>query len=191
VTGTVVLVPVKAFSSAKARLSPTLNASDRADLARHMATRVIAAAAPLQVAVVCDDSDVANWARENGAMVLVEPGRGLNGAVEAGVDRLAAAGAQEVLVVHSDLPQARGLARLAGFEGVTLVPDRRNDGTNVCGVPAHAGFRFSYGLGSFARHRDEAARLRLALRVVHEPSLEWDVDFPSDLPAAVAERLWE
>ena len=31
---------------------------------------------------------MARWAQENGALVLPEPGRGLNGAVEAGVDRL-------------------------------------------------------------------------------------------------------
>ena len=37
--------------------------------------------------------------------------------------------------------------------------DRRDDGTNVACVPSGAGFRFSYGPGSFARHCDEAVRL--------------------------------
>ena len=96
-------------------------------------------------------------------MVLPEPGRGLNGAVEAGVARLAALGASEVLVAHADLPMAHGLARLAGFDGVTLVPDRRDDGTNVVCVPAGAMFRFAYGPGSFVRHRAEAERLGTAL----------------------------
>ena len=96
-------------------------------------------------------------------MVLPEPGRGLNGAVEAGVDRLGAAGASEVLVVHADLPFAHEVAQLAGFDGVTLVPDRRDDGTNVVCVPAGAGFRFHYGPGSFTRHRAEARRLGSAL----------------------------
>jgi 2-phospho-L-lactate guanylyltransferase len=174
---------VKAFAAGKARLAPTLDRQGRAELSRTMATRVLEAASPLPVAVVCDDAEVAAWAMENGAMALPEPGRGLNGAVEAGVARLAGLGASEVLVAHADLPRAQGLARLAGFDGVTLVPDRRDDGTNVVCVPAGALFRFAYGPGSFDRHQAEAARLGLRHRVVREPDLAWDVDVPADIPA--------
>jgi 2-phospho-L-lactate guanylyltransferase len=181
--GCVVLIPVKAFAEGKARLAPTLDRQGRAELSRMMATRVLEAAAPLPVAVVCDDADVARWAVDHGAMALPEPGRGLNGAVEAGVGRLASLGASEVLVAHADLPMAHGLARLAGFDGVTLVPDRRDDGTNVVCVPADAGFRFAYGPGSFLRHQVEATRLGLDQRVVREPDLAWDVDVPADIPA--------
>jgi 2-phospho-L-lactate guanylyltransferase len=184
-TGSVVLVPVKAFGAAKARLAPTLDPAGRDALARAMATRVLAAAAPLPVAVVCDDPEVARWAAGHGALVLPEPGRGLNGAVEAGVERLGVAGASEVLVVHADLPFAHEVAQLAGFDGVTLVPDRRDDGTNVVGVPTGAGFRFHYGPGSFARHRAEARRLGLACRVIRDPELTWDVDVPGDIPAGM------
>ncbi len=183
-TRSVVLVPVKAFAEAKARLAPTLDPAHRAELARTMAARVLRAAAPLPVAVVCDDPEVAAWARDLGATVLPEPGRGLNGAVQAGVARLAADGAGEVLVVHADLPLAADLARLAGFPGITLVPDRRDDGTNVIVVPATAPFRFAYGPGSFARHRREAARSALPLRIIRDRSLSWDVDVPDDLPPA-------
>lgn len=179
------LVPVKAFGTAKARLAPTLDAAGRAELARIMAAGVLAAAGPLPVAVVCDDPEVASWAREKGAMVLPEPGRGLNGAVEAGVERLGDAGASEVLVVHADLPFAHEVAQLAGFGGVTLVPDRRDDGTNVVCVATGAGFRFHYGPGSFARHRAEAHRLGLVCRVVRDPELTWDVDVPGDIPAGL------
>jgi 2-phospho-L-lactate guanylyltransferase len=181
--GCVVLIPVKAFAEGKARLAPTLNRQGRAELSRMMATRVLEAAAPLPVAVVCDDAEVASWALDNGAMVLPEPGRGLNGAVEAGVARLVDLGAAEVLVAHADLPLAHGLSQLAGFDGVTLVPDRRDDGTNVVCVPAHTAFRFAYGPGSFARHQAEAHRLALRYRVVRQPDLAWDVDVPSDIPA--------
>ncbi len=84
-----VLVPVKAFDQAKRRLHLALSGPERADLSRAMADRVLTAAHPLPVAVVCDDNDVAEWARRRGALVIWEPGRGLNGAVEAGVDHLA------------------------------------------------------------------------------------------------------
>lgn len=179
--GCVVLIPVKAFEHAKARLAPTLDAKSRSDLARTMAGRVLAAAVPLPVAVVCDDSGVAKWAEERGAIVLPEPGRGLDGAVTSGVARLAEAGASEVLVAHADLPFASGLAALAGYEGITLVPDRHLDGTNVVCIPAASGFQFAYGQGSFARHKVEAERLGLGLRIIDEPLLAWDVDVPDDL----------
>jgi 2-phospho-L-lactate guanylyltransferase len=183
--GCVVLLPVKAFTAAKARLSASLDAGARAALARVMAERVLAAARPLPVAVVCDDADVARWAVASGAMVLHEPGRGLNGAVGAGVARLADAGAKQVLVAHGDLPLAKALAPLAEFDGVTLVPDRRDDGTNIACVPARGGFRFRYGRGSFTRHIHETRRLGLAYRVIRDPDLTWDVDEPTDIPAGL------
>lgn len=183
-----VLVPVKAFAAAKGRLAPELGPGDRAALARTMATRVLAAARPLPVAVVCDDAEVATWAAGQGALVLPEPGRGLNGAVQAGVARLLAAGAGEVVVAHGDLPLARSLLPLAGFDGITLVPDRRDDGTNVVCLPAGTGFRFHYGPGSFERHRAEARRLGVEPRVVRPPDLTWDVDVPTDIPFELVPR---
>ena len=181
----VALVPVKSFAEAKLRLAPALPPARRADLAREMAAHVLAAARPLPVAVVCDDAAVADWARGEGALVVWEPGRGLNGAVQAGVERLAAAGAVQVVVAHADLPLAGPLGWAARFPGVTLVPDRRDDGTNVACVPTASGFAFSYGPGSFQRHGAEARRLGLGLRVVREPLLGHDVDVPADLVSTV------
>jgi 2-phospho-L-lactate/phosphoenolpyruvate guanylyltransferase len=176
-----VLVPVKAFSAAKIRLAPALPPSERVALARAMAERVVAAAGPDPVAVVCDDRDVAAWARSLGALVIWEPGRGLNGAVDDGVRRLATLGVQHVTVAHADLPLATDLSWICRFSGVTLVPDRHEDGTNVIGVPAGSGFVFSYGPGSFARHIAEARRLHVPLRIARSTVLSWDVDLPADL----------
>ncbi len=176
-----VLLPVKAFNDAKLRLAPALDPAQRRALARAMATHVLKAARTLPVAVVCDDTEVATWARDHHALVVWEPERGLNRAVEAGVDRLAAEGARRVVVAHADLALAGDLGWVAAFGDVTLVPDSRDDGTNVACVPVGRGFTFSYGPGSFARHAVEARRLGLALRVVREPRLGRDVDLPSDL----------
>jgi 2-phospho-L-lactate guanylyltransferase len=151
-----------------------------------MAARVLDAARPLPVAVVCDDNDVADWARARGALVVWEPGRGLNGAVEAGVDHLRTAGVMHVTVSHADLPRASGLAAVGSAPGITLVPDRYGNGTNVIALPADAGFRFSYGPGSYARHRAEAERLGLELRVLDLPDLAWDLDEPADVVPVTA-----
>ncbi len=177
----VVLVPVKAFDQAKKRLGPALADAERIALVRAMASHVVSACAPLPVAVVCDDDEVARWATDLGAAVMWEPGQGLNGAVRAGVERLAHDGVHWVTVAHGDLPRARGLGVLPPFEGVTLVPDRRDDGTNVLRLRAGCDFHFAYGPGSFRAHRAEAARLGLPVRVLRDPDLAYDVDWPADV----------
>lgn len=176
-----VVVPVKAFRAAKLRLAPALEPPARARLARDMAEVVLAAAAPLPVVVVCDDDGVRAWAEAAGADVVWCPDRGLNGAVADGVAWLRHQGVAMVVVAHADLPLATSLAWAARFPGVTLVPDRRHDGTNVVAIPTDVDFRFAYGPGSFARHRAEATRLQLPVRIVEDPALSWDVDVPADL----------
>jgi 2-phospho-L-lactate guanylyltransferase len=184
-----VLVPIKGFGVAKERLAVVLDGAARADLARRMAAQVVAAAAPLPVTVVTADADVAVFAADHGAAVVADPGGGLDAAVHAGVDALAAAGFDEVVVAHGDLPQAAGLAALTGARDTcTLVPDRRDDGTNVLVVPTSSGFRFAYGPGSFARHVAEAERLGLVVRAVRDARLGWDVDLPEDLDGLTVEQ---
>ena len=176
-----VLIPVKAFVDAKGRLAGAVNADGRADLARAMAATVVAAAAPLQVTVVCDDDGVDAWARSVGAAVVRVDGPGLNRAVEAGVAALSANNVPQVVVAHADLPRATRLDHCAATEGITLVPDRNLDGTPVLSVPTDAGFRFAYGPGSYAAHVAEADRLGLPWRSLHDPDLAFDVDDPADL----------
>jgi 2-phospho-L-lactate guanylyltransferase len=198
-----VLVPVKAFHHAKRRLAPVLPPASRAELARLMAEAVLRAAAPHAPAVVCDDQTVADWAHALGAEVVWRPGRGLNGAVEDGVAHLVASGADRVVVAHADLPLALppgaptagevdgSFAEVGAFDGITLVPDRHDDGTNVLCLPAEAaaGFSFAYGPGSCARHRGQAERTGLAVRVLVDQRLGWDVDRPDDLEQPEVQAL--
>jgi len=174
-----VVVPVKAFSRAKARLAPALDEAARAELARRMADRVLDAAGSLPVHVACDDDEVAAWARARGASVVWTEGLDLNGSVGAA---LAVVDADVVVVAHADLPRASDLTAAVVAEGVALVPDRRHDGTNVLCLPTGTAFELKYGPGSFARHRAEAARVGLRCAVLELPDLMWDVDEPSDLP---------
>jgi 2-phospho-L-lactate guanylyltransferase len=182
--GVAVVVPVKAFADAKHRLADVLGPDARAELARDLATRVVRAARGLDVFVVCDDEDVATWAKEHGASVLWRVAAGLNDAVTFAVAEVEVAGFDLAIVAHGDLPLAEDLTVAAGFSGVTLVPDRHDDGTNVLAVPTGAGFVFQYGPGSFGLHLTEANRVGLPVRIVRDHSLSWDVDVPEDLPAA-------
>ncbi len=181
-------MPVKAFRDAKLRLAAVLPAEERRRLSRELAAGVIRAAGPLPASVVCDDHEVAAFAESLGAGVIWTPGLGLSGAVGAGVARLCSDGADVVVVAHADLPRARTFEHLAPARRheraqavVSIVPDRVFQGTNVIAVPAAAGFRFSYGRGSFHRHLEEARRLSLAIEVVEDADLSADVDLPADL----------
>ena len=178
------LVPVKAFRDAKLRLAPVMSPNERYRLARALAQHVICSAGGLEVAVVCDDHEVAAFAERLGATVLWTPGLGLSGAVQEGVRRLSEHGIDTVVVAHADLPRAAGFDELASLaDGTTavLVPDRAHDGTNVIALGSATGFRFSYGRGSFSRHIAEARFLGLDVVVREDPLLSADVDIPSDL----------
>jgi 2-phospho-L-lactate guanylyltransferase len=201
---TAVLVPVKAFGAAKARLSGALDDASRAALSRSMAERVVAAAGSMPVWVACDDESVAAWAASLGAHVIATHGLDLNGSVARGLATLAAlaaddggGGVRSAVIAHADLPFAEDLERVCWFGGharhgaaATIVPDRHDDGTNVLHVPLHvpldAPFVPSYGPGSFARHLAQLRRLGLAVHVARLADLQWDVDVPDDLPAVGA-----
>jgi 2-phospho-L-lactate/phosphoenolpyruvate guanylyltransferase len=183
-----VLIPVKAFDRAKARLAPALDEHRRADLARIMASRVVRAAHDLPVTIACDDDGVAEWAGTVGAAVVWTRGLDLNGAVTAGVDELTRLGAARVMIAHADLPDAADLRPALPVDPsstiVSAVPDQTDDGTNVLTVPTGAGFVFAYGPGSFAKHRAEAARLGLDFDARRLADLVRDVDEPHDLTEA-------
>ena len=182
-TGTGVVIPVRAFALGKARLAAQLDDANRADLARKLADRVGAAAGELPTVVVSSASDVRDWARARGLEVVDDPGT-LDDAAATGRAWVRAHGCGRALIAHADLPLARSLAPLARDGGrpiVAVVPCHRDDGTTVISVPVDVPFRFAYGPGSFRRHAAEARRLDLGFRVVRDAELAFDVDVPDDL----------
>lgn len=178
------MVPIKAFSEAKLRLAPALSAGERSSLAMSLAGGVLDAARSRRTAVVCDDDEVADWAASQGVEVFWAPGRGLNLAVAFGVAELARSGSDTIIVVHGDILDPSGLEQLEVGAGITLVPDLRDDGTNVICLPARARFEFSYGPGSFRRHLAAAEASGLEVTVLRDEQLGHDVDRPGDLPAS-------
>ncbi|MFZ4718231.1 MAG: 2-phospho-L-lactate guanylyltransferase [Ilumatobacteraceae bacterium] len=185
----VVLVPVKAFTDAKARLAPVLSPAEREALARWTAERVLAAAGEAPTFVACDDDAVAEWAEAHGATVLWHPGVGLNAAVTGSIADLRARGIGHVVVAHGDLPRAHGLVTVAEPGVVTLVPDTAGDGTNVCALPTEIAFEFAYGAGSFRRHLAAAVALGLPVAVRRDPFLSLDIDTPDDLTHPLVQEV--
>jgi len=189
-SGAAIVVPLRAFAAGKARLAGRLDDDARAALGRRMAERVVAAAAHVDVAVVSDAPDVRAWAASLDLTILDDPGS-LDGAASAGTRWAEGAGFSRVAVAHADLPRARSLEpvlRDGGLPIVSIVPCHRDDGTPVLSLPLPLpdGFRFAYGAGSFRRHARTARRAGLAVRVVRDPDLGFDVDVPDDLDALTA-----
>lgn len=189
-----VVIPVKAFHHAKERLSDLLTPAERIVLAKYCADRVVDAARNFDVFVVCDDPDVAQWARNHKAKVVWQPEVGLNAAVRAGVEFARTHHKQLAVVSHSDLPLATEFEHLISdqspetlLSSITLVPDRHKDGTNVMVLPTNFDFEFCYGKNSFQAHQEMAKKCGLSVRVVNDQSLAVDIDTADDL--AVARQL--
>jgi 2-phospho-L-lactate/phosphoenolpyruvate guanylyltransferase len=179
-----VVVPIRAFAGGQARLVDAIDAAARADLGRELAARVLAAAAPFPVVVVTDAPEVREWAADAGATAVISDPGGLDASARAGLRWCRDAGLPRAIVAHADLPWARSFAGVA-HDGsrpiMVVVPCHRDDGSPVLSVPTDVDFEFAYGESSFRRHVAMARRLGLAVRVVRDPDLAFDVDVPEDL----------
>jgi 2-phospho-L-lactate guanylyltransferase len=185
-----VLVPVKRFTAAKGRLAGVLEDDDRARLAQWMASGVLETVADVPTFVACDDDHVAEWATRMGAQVIWGAGLGLNGAVDDGVDHITSSGFDHVLVSHADLALPGALLDVASEGCITLVPDRRHDGTNVMAFPAAHPIRAAYGGGSFARHLGQALAFgSVPVEVRSDPHLSLDLDTARDLTHPLIEKV--
>jgi 2-phospho-L-lactate guanylyltransferase len=147
----------------------------------------------LPILVVSSDPEVAKVGLATEAVMVDDPGAGLDAAVAAGVTAAARLGHDRAVVAHGDLPFPVGLADLGSAMGIVLVPDRRLDGTNVISLPVDLPFVFHYGPGSFDRHLAEARGLGVEPTVLSASRLAWDVDLPEDLitPADWGPPPWE
>jgi 2-phospho-L-lactate guanylyltransferase len=184
-----VLVPVKSFGVAKARLASVLDDELRGMLARWTADRVFLAAAPMPVYVVCDSIDVVEFADSRACTVLWKPGLGLNAAVQSAVDDLGHLGHDHVVVAHGDLPRADRLSDVVSEGTITLCPDLRSDGTNVVSLPIGTSFTFAYGPGSFHRHVESAIATGRPLTVRRDPLFALDIDTPNDLDHPLVQEV--
>jgi len=190
-----VVIPVRSFRLGKSRLAGAFGRSSAGRTAheafvRGLADRAADAATPYPTAIVTSALEVVEWATARDLFVVADAGS-LDAAANAGRAWAAERGLARVVVVHADLPDIASLGSVTGDGAepvVAIVPCHRGDGSPVLSVPVNAAFGFSYGPGSFARHCAEAGRVGLALRVVHDDALGFDIDGPDDLAVVLARR---
>ncbi len=188
-----VILPVKGTDRAKTRLAVAEGIS-RADLAEAMALDTLAAVLSCDLVsdalVVTSDPSVAGRVSAEGAIVVADPGRGLDDAVRRGVARAAElgpeGGSRPVAVLLADVPALRSddlAAALTACEryAAAYVPDLEGTGTVLLAASRPDRLHPAFGDGSARRHGAQAERLDLDL-----PRLRRDVDLDSTLRDAVA-----
>ena len=178
-----VAVPVRAFRLGNTRLASGLDDTTRTALARLLAERVVTAAGDAPVVVVTSAPEVVEWAAALGIGVVPDPGS-LDAAARVGVAELTRLGCRRVVVAHADLAFVTDftpVVRDAGVATAVLVPCHHDDGTPVLSLPTGVDFAFAYGPGSFRRHVQAARVAGLAVRVVRDPALAFDVDTVEDI----------
>ena len=181
-----VLVPVKAFRQAKVRLAPALR-PERANLARGWPTGRRGRGAAARLRWCATTTRCRAWAARHGRRGRVVPGPG----PQRGRGRRGGRPRRRRASTRWSSPTPTcPLASRPGLggrrsPGVTLVPDRRDDGTNVACVPD--GRRLPVRLRRRVVRAATGPRPPASaspLRVVADPALGWDVDVPDDLDLA-------
>jgi 2-phospho-L-lactate guanylyltransferase len=184
------LVPVKPLAQAKSRLAPLLSQCERAALARCMMRDVLAALRSTQafagIALLTADRTIAAETAEFACRVLTDDTRqDLSVNLDVAAGRLAAKGAETVVIVPADLPCLSGedVSALLGAHahGVTVVPAAMDGGTNgLAMTPPDAG-QCHFGPDSARRHL-AAARLRgFAAALLPLPGFARDMDTVDDV----------
>lgn len=188
------LAPVKPLHQAKSRLSITLSAQEREEIALQMLDHLlqVAGASPVLAGalVVSRDATVLQHAARAGAFPLLEEGEGLNSALLQAQQAALARGASAILVLPADLPLITG-ADIEVLHQAAYAPDLNgrcaviapspDGGTNALLLRPPGGIAFAFGPNSSARHQQLAAQAQIPMRLVSTPTLRLDVDRPQDL----------
>ncbi len=194
------VLPVKAPSNAKQRLSGLLSSAERTALARAMYEEVLAvlmaaknAARGIdQVVVATSDEPTAHRARRAGALVFEEQEQlGHSHSANAAARRAMALGARTVLLLPIDVPlvqraEIEELAAAASRFGAVIVPSFDGTGTNALALTPPDLMDAGFGPNSFVRHLERARATGATVEVLRPPGLVLDIDTPEDAAELLA-----
>ena len=187
-----VVVPVKSTRRGKSRLDvdPAVRPRIALAMARDTLEAVVAASQVVGVVVVVSDAaDVPALDGRRRAFV-VDPVDDLNLAIEVGVGRALAQGAERVAVLPGDLPSLRPgeldeALTLAAAHPLAVVPDQDGTGTTLLAAADPARLVPAFGVDSFHRHQATGA---VPLELPAESGLRRDVDEIADLAVVSGPR---
>ena len=201
-SGIWVAVPFKGPVGSKRRLAGLLDEAERARLSLSMLDGVLeaalGAASVAQVLVMLPFgvpqpehehtrlSFVTETAVNGDAHTGGSPVDGLNRALVQAQAVAQAGAASGLLILPSDLPligaeDVDALAAAPDHAAVVISPDRAAEGTNALLLRPPSALIPAFGVGSFERHRQQAAAAGLAASVVRRWGLALDLDTPADV----------
>lgn len=188
-----ILLPVKAFSQAKARLAPLLSGEERQELMWAFfqdAAKVLNECRQADcIALVSSERRALRAARQEGWMVLAEDSQSSESrSVDDACSSLRQRGFQAALRLPVDIPWllSRDVDQLLGADrpsSAIVVPSRDGSGTNALLRNPPDAFPSCFGPDSLRRHLQAAAQARLTACVVENKRLALDLDTPEDLLA--------
>jgi len=193
------ILPVKSPQNAKQRLTGFLGVEQRETLARILYKQTLAALCQAQgidrVVVATSDVEIADHARQSGALVFEENEQVSHSvSADAACLRAMEMGASTVLLVPIDVPTAtaRDFSQLAaasgsgGRPGLIVVPSSDGTGTNALVRTPPNCIESRFGPGSFRAHLDQARSKGLPADVLRLPGLMFDIDTPEDVAELLA-----
>jgi 2-phospho-L-lactate guanylyltransferase len=188
-----IVLTMRGIGSSKRRLESAVDAATRAELNRWLLGRTLGIVEQWlggmdRCIFVSACAEALGVARRAGAWVVDEPGGALghNHAAAVGVERAAALGASDVMMLPCDLPLLNAaaldaFAALRDERTLVLAPDRHGPGTNAVIVDAAAGLEFKFGDGSLARYDAWARETGRCVALCTRYELGFDLDTPADL----------
>jgi 2-phospho-L-lactate guanylyltransferase len=189
------ILPVKSPQNAKQRLTGFLAVEQRETLARMLYRQTLAALCQAEgidrVVVATSDNEVAEHARQSGALVF-EENEQISHSVSADAACLRAMemGASTALLVPIDVPTATSVdfSRLAACArpGLIVVPSSDGTGTNALVRTPPNCIQSRFGPGSFRAHLDQALSKGLRADVLRLRGLMFDIDTPEDVAEFLA-----
>lgn len=180
------LIPLKTPGCGKTRLRSKLSSADRKELAEVLLTKVLNA---LVASRLVDKIAIVTTSAihcPTGVVHIVDPETNLNDAITHGSQQLATAGAEEMLVIHADLPliQSNDIDTFIAAgrrQKIALASDHHGTGTNAIYLNPLDEFRFNFGRNSFKQHCLLAKRLGLTPALNQARGLQFDLDTLDDL----------
>jgi 2-phospho-L-lactate guanylyltransferase len=182
------LVPIKALSRAKERLSSRYDQAQRTLIARAMLQDVLALTdsfPELTWWFVTDDDEVAREVDDHGHVVRQESG-GLNEGLKLAIEKISASGAESLTVIPADAPltfkgDLQDLLDTGATSDVVLVPSHRNGGTNGLYLSPPDLINPRFGPGSLTAHLAEVEAAGFRCTILALPRLGLDLDEASDI----------
>lgn len=187
-----VVIPIKALSEVKQRLSPAYSPPEREALCLYMLESLLHAVFGCEEIkhcyVVTPDAAVKEWLFERfpqAGVIRDESQSGLNGACILSAQYLLDSGEKSMLFLHGDLPFAtssdiQALAALSRQYAAVIVPDKHGTGTNALALTPPDVITPSFGAGSFMRHKAICEEAGLSYSIYQNEGLSMDIDSKED-----------